>query len=88
MSELSPQAELAINMAIELARMNETLPNVSQFANYVIDHCRLQQLKPHATALNWQSRTCARQQLDSVGVVPLLATQLYDCLSNHGVSRL
>ena len=38
MSELSPQAELAINMAIELARMNETLPNVSQFANYVIDH--------------------------------------------------
>ena len=38
MSELSPQAELAINMAIELARMNETLSIVTPFVDYVVDH--------------------------------------------------
>ena len=38
MTELSPQAELAVNMAIELARMNETLPNVTRFVSFVVDH--------------------------------------------------
>ena len=38
MSDVSPLAELAIHMAIELALMNDTIPIVSRFVNYVLEH--------------------------------------------------